>query len=167
MTSSRLSNIHLFFLRHKGKNCYLLFEVVPLEWRMWNQVIALNSFVSRDMQFHSLSDSYKGRIFPGDVSWFLSLFPLPPPSPSIYVVVVTVDTSVVDICISKFNLWNMLICAAEWDQSSGRVLPLRDDDSQSLIEGEWRKINTLRHYQVRIAFSLWLTILCVNFEPCC
>ncbi|KAK2550072.1 Plexin-A4 [Acropora cervicornis] len=36
----------------------------------------------------------------------------------------------------------------EWDQSSGRVLPLRDDDSQSLIDGEWRKINTLRHYQV-------------------
>ncbi|XP_068703592.1 plexin-A1-like [Montipora foliosa] len=36
----------------------------------------------------------------------------------------------------------------EWDQSSGRVLSLRDDDSQSLIEGEWRKINTLRHYQV-------------------
>ena len=48
----------------------------------------------------------------------------------------------------------MLICAAEWDQSSGRVLPLRDDDSQSLIDGEWRKINTLRHYQVRIALSL-------------
>lgn len=44
----------------------------------------------------------------------------------------------------------------EWDQSSGRVLSLRDDDSQSVIEGEWRKINTLRHYQVTDNASLRL-----------
>ncbi|XP_068690006.1 plexin-A1-like isoform X2 [Montipora foliosa] len=44
----------------------------------------------------------------------------------------------------------------EWDQSSGRGLSLRDDDSQALIEGEWRKINTLRHYQVTDNASLRL-----------
>ena len=38
----------------------------------------------------------------------------------------------------------------EWEQSSGRVLTLRDDDSQSVIDGEWRKINTLSHYKVNI-----------------
>ena len=38
----------------------------------------------------------------------------------------------------------------EWEQSSGRVLALRDDDSQSVIDGEWRKINTLSHYKVNI-----------------
>ena len=38
----------------------------------------------------------------------------------------------------------------EWEQSSGRVLALRDDDSQSVIDGEWRKINTLSHYKVKI-----------------
>lgn len=37
---------------------------------------------------------------------------------------------------------------AEWEQSSGRVLSLRDDDSQSLIDGEWRRINTLSYYKV-------------------
>jgi len=44
----------------------------------------------------------------------------------------------------------------EWEQSSGRVLSLRDDDSQSLTEGEWRKINTLNHYQVTNNASLRL-----------
>lgn len=44
----------------------------------------------------------------------------------------------------------------EWEQSSGRVLALRDDDSQSLIEGEWRKMNTLSHYQVTDNASLRL-----------
>lgn len=44
----------------------------------------------------------------------------------------------------------------EWDQSSGRVLSLRDDDSQSLIEGEWRKINTLSHYKLTDNASLRL-----------
>ena len=46
---------------------------------------------------------------------------------------------------------------SEWDQSSGRVLSLRDDDSQSVIEGEWRKINTLSHYKVRILMIVTLS----------
>lgn len=42
----------------------------------------------------------------------------------------------------------MLHICAEWEQTSGRVLSLRDDDSQSLIDGEWRRINTLSYYKV-------------------
>lgn len=44
----------------------------------------------------------------------------------------------------------LYLLIAEWEQSSGRVLALRDDDSQSVIDGEWRKINTLSHYKVNI-----------------
>lgn len=49
---------------------------------------------------------------------------------------------------------------AEWEQSSGRVLSLRDDDSQSLIEGEWRKINTLNYYKV---IKLSSPFICFKF----
>ena len=102
-------------------------------------------FSSRGMQFRSLSDSYEGRIFPGDVSSFCRFFSFNWCGCCCHVDAEISANLTSEIC---------LICAAEWDQSSGRVLPLRDDDSQSLIDGEWRKINTLRHYQVKMAFSL-------------
>ena len=49
--------------------------------------------------------------------------------------------------VTNLKLYLLIV---EWEQSSGRVLALRDDDSQSVIDGEWRKINTLSHYKVNI-----------------
>lgn len=49
--------------------------------------------------------------------------------------------------VTNLKLYFLIV---EWEQSSGRVLALRDDDSQSVVDGEWRKINTLSHYKVKI-----------------
>ena len=46
------------------------------------------------------------------------------------------------------------LLALEWEQSSGRVQLLRDDDCQSLVEGEWRKINMLSQYKVIMIFII-------------
>ena len=49
--------------------------------------------------------------------------------------------------VTNLKLYFLIV---EWEQSSGRVLALQDDDFQSAIDGEWRKINTLSHYKVKI-----------------
>ena len=46
------------------------------------------------------------------------------------------------------NLLNFCCYWVEWVQISGTIKPLRDDDASSVVEGEWRKLNTLHHYHV-------------------
>lgn len=44
---------------------------------------------------------------------------------------------------------------AEWRQGRGQRMILQDEDITTKIEGDWKRLNMLSHYQVQI----WLYIL--------
>lgn len=42
-------------------------------------------------------------------------------------------------------------CAiAEWRQGRGQRMILQDEDVTTKIEGDWKRLNMLAHYQVRL-----------------
>ncbi|XP_032235648.2 plexin-A4 [Nematostella vectensis] len=45
----------------------------------------------------------------------------------------------------------------DWHLTDGSVKPLRDDDASSVVEGQWRKLNTLGHYKVTDGANLKLS----------
>lgn len=52
---------------------------------------------------------------------------------------------------ASYLLLTDLLVISEWCQGSGGRTVLQDEDATSKIEGDWKRLNTLGHYQVTIA----------------
>lgn len=64
-----------------------------------------------------------------------------------------------NILIFSFSFF---FAIAEWRQGRGQRMILQDEDVTTKIEGDWKRLNMLAHYQVR----LWLFILkCKQLQP--
>ena len=50
------------------------------------------------------------------------------------------------ICTAEFNVPVL----AEWRQASGARMILQDEDITTKIENDWKRLNTLAHYQVTV-----------------
>jgi len=51
------------------------------------------------------------------------------------------------LCTAEFNV---PFCLAEWRQASGARMILQDEDITTKIENDWKRLNTLAHYQVTV-----------------
>ena len=46
------------------------------------------------------------------------------------------------------QFFNLCLYFVEWRSVNGQGLVIRDEDHTCVIEGEWKRINTLQHYNV-------------------
>lgn len=53
-----------------------------------------------------------------------------------------------NILIGFFFVFSCAI--AEWRQGRGQRMILQDEDVTTKIEGDWKRLNMLAHYQVRL-----------------
>lgn len=68
-----------------------------------------------------------------------------------------------------YNLVCVCVCvSSEWRQGRMARVVLQDEDITTKIENDWKRLNTLLHYQVNIphSFSVMLSLINSPISPC-